>query len=126
MFSSFFREDPRHCQNLIFVSRLVCETKKKRTKFRCFKALQDVTEANAHWNRSLAVRYIETHQDPDGAFTDPGLTADVVLALSQRSLGWIRNLDCDKSDSEIDNSGWERALSVRENATNVVFVLFFF
>lgn len=67
------------------------------------QALQDVSEANSHWNKTAAINYMESKQDPDGAFTDPGLTADVLLALNQRGLGAIRNLDCDKSDPDFDN-----------------------
>lgn len=69
------------------------------------KALQDLNEINNHWNRSMARTYIETRQDPDGAFTDPNLTAEVVLALSERGLGYIRNLDCGKYDNDFDNHG---------------------
>lgn len=53
----------------------------------------------------MAVRYIESRQDPDGAFTDPGLTSDVITSLIPKGFGSIRNLDCDKkTDTEIDNS----------------------
>ncbi|XP_049824828.1 uncharacterized protein CG3556 isoform X2 [Aethina tumida] len=67
------------------------------------QALKDVNEASNHWNVSAAKSYIEQRQDPDGAFTDPGLTADVILALTDRGLGSIRNLDCGKLDSDIEN-----------------------
>ncbi|CAG9862419.1 unnamed protein product [Phyllotreta striolata] len=67
------------------------------------QALQDMNEINNHWNRSAAKAYIESKQDPDGAFTDPNLTAEVVLALSERGLGHIRNTDCGKYDSDLDN-----------------------
>lgn len=63
-----------------------------------------MNEANSHWNKTLAIKYIESRQDPDGAFTDPGLTSDVIVALVPKGLGSIRNLDCDKTDSEMDNS----------------------
>lgn len=53
----------------------------------------------------MARAYIEYRQDPDGAFTDPNLTAEVILALSERGLGYIRNLDCGKYDSDFDNHG---------------------
>lgn len=68
------------------------------------QALQDGTsESNTYWNRSIAISYIEARQDPDGAFTDPGLTADVLLALTSRGLGFIRNSDCDKSENDYEN-----------------------
>ena len=70
-----------------------------------FKALQDMTEASSHWNKTAAKSYIESRQDPDGAFTDPGLTSDVILALSNRGLGSIRTLDCGKNDGDIENHG---------------------
>ncbi|CAG9815211.1 unnamed protein product [Phaedon cochleariae] len=67
------------------------------------QALQDMNEINNHWNRSAAKSYIESRQDPDGAFTDPNLTAEIVFALSDRGLSHIRNLDCGKYDNDMDN-----------------------
>lgn len=62
-------------------------------------------ETFSHWNRTSAKAYIESKQDPDGAFTDPGLTADVILALSNKGLGAIRNFDCGRGDTDLDNHG---------------------
>ncbi|CAH0549107.1 unnamed protein product [Brassicogethes aeneus] len=67
------------------------------------QALHDVNEVFNHWNKSSARSYIETRQDPDGAFTDPNLTADVILALSEKGFGSIRNLDCGKYDNDMEN-----------------------
>lgn len=64
-----------------------------------------MTEISTHWNKSAAKSYIEARQDPDGAFTDPGLTSDVILALSGRGLGSIRNLDCGKYEGDLENHG---------------------
>ncbi|XP_022907113.1 uncharacterized protein CG3556 [Onthophagus taurus] len=66
-------------------------------------ALQDAPEANNYWNKSAAIGYIESKQDPDGAFTDPGLTAEVILALSSKGLSAIRGFDCGKIDQEDEN-----------------------
>ncbi|KAJ8956346.1 hypothetical protein NQ318_015084, partial [Aromia moschata] len=71
----------------------------------CSQALQDANEINNHWNRTAARSYIESKQDPDGAFTDPNLTAEVVLALSERGLGYVRNSNCGKFDSDYENHG---------------------
>lgn len=62
-------------------------------------------DPHTHWNKSAARAYIERKQDPDGAFTDPGLTADVLLALSNKGLGSIRNMDCGRGDTDMDNHG---------------------
>lgn len=67
------------------------------------QALQDITDASAHWNETGAKYYIESRQDPDGAFTDPGLTANVVLSLQGKGLGAIRTLNCGKSSLDIEN-----------------------
>lgn len=69
------------------------------------QALQESNEANSYWNKTAAVYYIESKQDPDGAFTDPGLTAEVILALSGKGLSSIRNLDCGKYDLDYENHG---------------------
>lgn len=69
------------------------------------KALQEVPESNSNWNRTAARAYIESRQDPDGAFTDPGLTADALMALLGKGLGAIRTLDCGKLDPDFDNHG---------------------
>lgn len=69
------------------------------------KALQEMTEVSNHWNKTAAKSYIESHQDPDGAFTDPGLTADVILALSNHGLGSVRTIDCGKNDGDLENHG---------------------
>ncbi|XP_023029412.1 uncharacterized protein CG3556 [Leptinotarsa decemlineata] len=87
------------------------------------QALQDLNEINNHWNRTSAKAYIEARQDPDGAFTDPNLTAEVVLALSERGLGYIRNLDCGKYDSDLDNQveidGLTKSLSSHGNDSEI-------
>lgn len=67
------------------------------------QALQEVPDANMYWNKTAARIYIEARQDPDGAFTDPGLTADVILALSGKGLGNVRTLGCGKTDTDLDN-----------------------
>ncbi|KAJ8982204.1 hypothetical protein NQ317_013506 [Molorchus minor] len=67
------------------------------------QALQDMNEINNNWNKTAARSYIECRQDPDGAFTDPDLTAEVILALSERGLGAVRNLNCGKYDSDFEN-----------------------
>ncbi|XP_044763451.1 uncharacterized protein CG3556 [Coccinella septempunctata] len=67
------------------------------------QALQEVPESNSNWNRTAAKAYIESRQDPDGAFTDPGLTADALMALLGKGLGAIRTLDCGKLDPDFDN-----------------------
>lgn len=64
-----------------------------------------MSEINNHWNKTAANNYIESRQDPDGAFTDPNLTAEIILALSGRGLGSVRNLDCGKFDSDYENHG---------------------
>lgn len=66
--------------------------------------MQDLSEATTHWNKTAARFYIESRQDPDGAFTDPGLTSDMILALSSKGLGAIRTLDCGKYDDS-ENHG---------------------
>lgn len=87
------------------------------------QALQDMTEINNHWKKSAAVAYIESRQDPDGAFTDPNLTAEVILALSERGLGSIRNLNCGKFDSDYDNhveiDGLTKSLSSHLNDSEI-------
>ncbi|XP_063929728.1 uncharacterized protein CG3556 [Zophobas morio] len=87
------------------------------------QALQDMTEASSHWNKTAAKSYIESRQDPDGAFTDPGLTSDVILALSNRGLGSIRTLDCGKNDGDIENhveiDGLTKSLSVHGNDSEI-------
>lgn len=87
------------------------------------QALQDMNEINNHWNRTAAKAYIESKQDPDGAFTDPNLTAEVVLALSERGLGHIRNIDCGKFDSDLDNhvdiDGLTKSLSNHGNDSEI-------
>ncbi|XP_017769131.1 PREDICTED: uncharacterized protein CG3556 isoform X2 [Nicrophorus vespilloides] len=67
------------------------------------QALQDVSDIGAYWNRTAAILYLESKQDPDGAFTDAGLTADVVLALNSKGLGNIRSLECDGHESDLEN-----------------------
>ncbi|XP_025835355.1 uncharacterized protein CG3556 [Agrilus planipennis] len=67
------------------------------------QALFDINDVHAHWNETAAKMYIESRQDPDGAFTDPGLTADIILALQNRGLGTIRSLDCGRASPDIDN-----------------------
>ncbi|CAH2008136.1 unnamed protein product [Acanthoscelides obtectus] len=87
------------------------------------QALQDLSDINNHWNRTAARMYIESRQDPDGAFTDPNLTAEVVLALSERGLGHIRNLDCGKRDNDLDNhveiDGLTKSLSSHGNDSEI-------
>uniref|UniRef100_A0A8D9EFP7 Uncharacterized protein CG3556 n=1 Tax=Cacopsylla melanoneura TaxID=428564 RepID=A0A8D9EFP7_9HEMI len=59
------------------------------------------------WNRSAAVDYILRHQAEDGSFNDIATTADVILALSNRSLHLLRDVNCDSprniTDSELDS-----------------------
>lgn len=62
-------------------------------------------DTHTHWNKTSARVYIETKQDPDGAFTDPGLTADVLLALTNKGLGAIRNFDCGRGDTDYETHG---------------------
>ncbi|XP_072392743.1 uncharacterized protein CG3556 [Diabrotica undecimpunctata] len=87
------------------------------------QALQDMNEINNHWNRTAAKTYVESKQDPDGAFTDPNLTAEVVFALSERGLGHIRNIDCGKFDSDFDNhveiDGLTKSLSSHGNDSEI-------
>ncbi|CAH1381719.1 hypothetical protein MTP99_005665 [Tenebrio molitor] len=87
------------------------------------QALQDMTEASSHWNKTAAKYYIESRQDPDGAFTDPGLTSDVILALSSRGLGAVRTLDCGKYDGDLENhveiDGLTKSLSVHGNDSEI-------
>lgn len=68
----------------------------------------------------MARAYIESRQDPDGAFTDPSLTAEVVFALSERGLGHIRNLDCGKYDSDLDNHG-----KIKINNKHIIIIINF-
>ncbi|XP_023311314.1 uncharacterized protein CG3556 isoform X2 [Anoplophora glabripennis] len=86
------------------------------------QALQDMNEINNHWNKSAAKNYIESRQDPDGAFTDPNLTAEVILALSERGLGSIRNLDCGKFDdyeNHVDIDGLTKSFSSHGNDSEI-------
>ncbi|XP_060533021.1 uncharacterized protein CG3556 isoform X2 [Cylas formicarius] len=87
------------------------------------QALQDLHELNSHWNKTAARAYLESRQDPDGAFTDPGLTSDVILALSERSLGVIRNMDCGRHDSDYENNveidGLTKSLSSHGNDSEI-------
>lgn len=64
-----------------------------------------MVDTHSHWNKTAAKTYIETKQDPDGAFTDPGLTADVLLALTNKGLGAIRNFDCGRGDTDFESHG---------------------
>lgn len=64
-----------------------------------------MTDTHTHWNKTAARVYIESKQDPDGAFTDPGLTADVLMALTHKGLGAIRNFDCGRGDTDYENHG---------------------
>ncbi|KAF5275132.1 hypothetical protein FQA39_LY18690 [Lamprigera yunnana] len=73
------------------------------------QALQDIIDASSHWNETAAKYYIESRQDPDGAYTDPGLTANVVLSLQPKGLGAIRTLNCGKSSPDIKNQGYSRS-----------------
>ncbi|GJQ83465.1 hypothetical protein Trydic_g8590 [Trypoxylus dichotomus] len=66
-------------------------------------ALHDAHDIGTFWNKTAAINYIESKQDPDGAFTDPGLTAEVILALSSKGLGAIKSLDCGRSDTDYEN-----------------------
>ncbi|KAG8320298.1 hypothetical protein J6590_071548 [Homalodisca vitripennis] len=54
-----------------------------------------LSEENDSWNRSAAVSWLLNHQGPDGAFFDVPTTSEVILALAQKSLMSVRELDCD-------------------------------
>lgn len=62
-----------------------------------------MSDTHTHWNKTSARAYIESKQDPDGAFTDPGLTADVLMALTHKGLGAIRNFDCGRGDTDYES-----------------------
>ncbi|XP_039297379.1 uncharacterized protein CG3556 [Nilaparvata lugens] len=69
-------------------------------------ALGDETES---WNRSTAVSWLLNQQGPDGAFFDTDTTSEVILALANRGLGHVKEVDCDdplttKSNVEYPNA----------------------
>ncbi|XP_066149142.1 uncharacterized protein CG3556 isoform X1 [Euwallacea fornicatus] len=68
------------------------------------QALDNLTELKSNWSRTAARSYLESRQDPDGAYTDAGLTSDVLLALIDKGLGEIRLLDCERHDADYENN----------------------
>lgn len=64
-----------------------------------------MTELKSYWNQSLSKNYLRSRQDPDGAYTDAGLTSDVLLALMDKGLGSIRLMDCGRHDADYENNG---------------------
>ncbi|XP_030755023.1 uncharacterized protein CG3556 isoform X2 [Sitophilus oryzae] len=86
------------------------------------QALDDMTELKSHWNKTAAKAYLESRQDPDGAYTDAGLTSDVLLALIDKGLGVIRLMDCGRHDSDYDNNdieGLTKSLSPHGNDSEI-------
>lgn len=59
-----------------------------------FQALQDENEL---WNRSSAISWLVNHQNPDGGFFDVPTTAEVILALADKGLGSVREIECDST-----------------------------
>jgi hypothetical protein len=59
--------------------------------------VQALPEESDSWNRSAAEGWLLSHQGPDGAFFDVQTTAEVVLALSGKSLMSVSEVDCDKT-----------------------------
>lgn len=56
-------------------------------------AMQALTTAHSsYWSATDAHRWLELHQDPDGAFTDPGLTSMAIMALMGTSMDAVRRL----------------------------------
>ncbi|ENN78018.1 hypothetical protein YQE_05503, partial [Dendroctonus ponderosae] len=87
------------------------------------QALDDLTELKAYWNPTAARAYLETRQDPDGAFTDAGLTSDVLLALGKRGLGMVRLMECGRHDSDdesnVEIEGLTKSLSAHGNDSEI-------
>ncbi|KAF7266482.1 uncharacterized protein CG3556 isoform X1 [Rhynchophorus ferrugineus] len=87
------------------------------------QALDDLTELKSYWNKTAAKAYLEGRQDPDGAYTDAGLTSDVLLALIEKGLGVIRLLDCGRHDSDYENNvdieGLTKSLSAHGNDSEI-------
>ncbi|XP_054280040.1 uncharacterized protein CG3556 [Macrosteles quadrilineatus] len=65
-------------------------------------ALQALQEESESWNRSAAVAWLLSHQNPDGAFFDVPTTAEVVLALTRKSLMSVSEVDCDSPSQEVE------------------------
>lgn len=67
--------------------------------------MDDLTELKSYWNQTAARAYLEARQDPDGAFTDAGLTSDVLMALGERGLGMVRLMECGRHDADYESNG---------------------
>ncbi|XP_050314307.1 uncharacterized protein CG3556 isoform X2 [Anthonomus grandis grandis] len=87
------------------------------------QALDDLTELKSYWNKTAARAYLESRQDPDGAYTDAGLTSDVLLALIDKGLGSVRLLECGRHDADYENNveieGLTKSLSSHGNDSEI-------
>lgn len=87
------------------------------------QALDGLTELKSYWNQSLSKNYLRSRQDPDGAYTDAGLTSDVLLALMDKGLGSIRLIDCGRHDADYENNveieGLTKSLSSQGNDSEI-------
>nr|XP_018902959.1 PREDICTED: uncharacterized protein CG3556 isoform X2 [Bemisia tabaci] len=60
-------------------------------------AAQALQDENELWNRSSAISWLVNHQNPDGGFFDVPTTAEVILALADKGLGSVREIECDST-----------------------------
>lgn len=59
---------------------------------------QALGEDSASWNKTAAINWIKVRQNSDGSFNDIPTTANVIMALYDKGIGSVKDIDCDERE----------------------------